>query len=205
MQEVSQSLPNSQAFTIEEKSAISHFVQDATSIFSRRIMTGTYLLEKLIPGVGKHLDWEAYADERHAYFSIFPRHEKSAMVERRRKFGTSFPGLYSIAGTPIGRDYGIGGVSVHKAENPIAVFGDGRGKSVLLTSCAFDIDRDTQFTICNLCIRSPKEKERRYNYRIYLLFIMTLGMEFDPFSISSALEDQVTRFFLESAVRKAVA
>ncbi len=205
MQEVSQSLPNLQALTIEEKSAISHFVQDATSIFTRRVVTGTYLLEKIIPGVGKHLDWEAYADERHAYFSILPRHEKSAMVERRRKFGTSFPGLYSIAGTPLGLNCGIGGVSVHKAEKPIAVFGDGKGKSVLLTSCAFDIDKDTQFTICNLSIRSPKDEKRRYNYRIYLLFIITLGRKFDPFSISSALEDQVTRFFLENTVRKAVA
>lgn len=199
MQETFRDTSNIQSLTLEENSAISEFERDSTSIFSRRIQTGIYILKDVVPSIGKHLTWGALADNEHAYFSIFPKHEKPAVVERRRKFGTPFPGLYSLSKRPVGINRSVGPVNIFNKENPTVLMGDPKGKSVLITACAFDIERDARLTICNIGVRSDKNAILRYNYRVYLLFMMAFGDLIQPFDTSSILEDQVVRFFRENS------
>ncbi len=199
MQETLQDTANTRSLTLEESSAISEFERDSTSIFSRRIQTGIYILKDVVPSIGKHLTWEALADNKHAYFYILPKHEKPAMIDRKRKFGTPFPGLYSLSKKNAGISRSLGPVNVLQKGNPTVLMGDPKGKSVLVTACAFDIREDDRLTICNIGIRSDKNAKSRYDYRIYLLFVIAFGDLIQPFDASSVLEDQVVRFFRENS------
>ncbi|MBP0492839.1 hypothetical protein [Roseomonas indoligenes] len=185
-----------------DDSAIAELPPLVDRVLSSRVQSGLFVIQKIISDFGPKLTTQVFADANHLCFSVFPTHEKTHYMLRLGKFGTPFPGLYSVAGRPIGLLEHVGAVNIPAADLTSTVLGAAAGGSVLQGECAFNLAKGASLNVVNVTVRSPRGSRFRYDYRVFLTFLLSFGERTNRFNVVERIEDQVSRYFVEQTVAR---